>query len=136
MDCKRAQELVAPFINGQLNTEDAEAFLEHVESCGECREELEVSYSLMTAIRQLENGTDLSDNYIVDLNNKIEECYLEGLRRKRACARRRVILVTLILLLLFTNGATVTKKRNEADERFLRSIEQMEINVRIKESPE
>ncbi|MGN1085149.1 MAG: anti-sigma factor family protein [Lachnospiraceae bacterium] len=126
MDCKRAQELIAPFINGQLNTEETEAFLEHMETCKECREELEVSYSLMTAMKQLDEGTDLSDNYIADLNHKIEECYMEGLRRKRSCARRRALLLVLLLLLVLMNGITVVNKREEADLRFFRKIAGME----------
>lgn len=133
MDCKRAQELITPFINGQLDTEEAEAFLEHMESCKECREEMEVFYSLVTAMKQLDDGTDLSDNYTAELNHKMEECYLEGLRKKRSCARRRMLLVSLIFLLLFMNGATAVEKRDEADERFLRSMERTEITG--KESP-
>lgn len=135
MDCKRAQELISSFINRQLDTKETEAFLEHMEDCTECREEMEVYYSLMTAMKQLEEGTDLSDNYVAELNRKMEECYLEDLRRKRSCARRRLVLVSLIFLLLFMNGSTVIEKRSEADERFLQRIEQLGMNVRIKESP-
>lgn len=135
MDCKRAQELISAFINGQLDTEETKDFIEHMEDCRECREEMEVYYSLMTAMKQLEEGTDLSDNYVADLNHKLEECYLEDLRRKRSCARRRMVLISLIFLLLFMNGTTVIEKRSEADERFLQRIEQLEMNVRIKESP-
>lgn len=136
MDCKQAQGLIAAFINEQLNDEEEmKAFLEHVETCAECREELEVTYSLMTAMKQLDEDTDLSDNYIADLNHKIEECYLEGLRKKRSRARRRMVLAVLIFLLVFMNGITVMKKRSEADERFMRRIEELELNVRLKESP-
>ena len=122
MDCKRALELIVPFINEQLNPEEMEAFLNHIDSCPECREELEVNYSLMTAMKQLDENTDLSDNYIEELNQKIEGCYLDELKRKRACSRRRVILGAVVLLLLFINGITADKRREEEDRRFFRRI--------------
>lgn len=122
MDCKRAMELMTQFINGQLNTEDVEAFLDHVESCPECREELEVNYSLMTAMKQLDEDTDLSDNYIEDLNQKIAACYIEEWKRKRACARRRAVLVFVVILLILQNGISLNKKREEEDRQFFRKI--------------
>ena len=70
MDCKKAMELMTQFINEQLDADDVQAFLDHIDSCPECREELEVTYSLMTAMKQLDEDTDLSDNYIEELNQK------------------------------------------------------------------
>lgn len=122
MDCKRVMELMTQFINGQLNTEDVEAFLDHVESCPECREELEVNYSLMTAMKQLDEDTDLSDNYIEELNQKIAACYIEEWKRKRACARRRAVLVFAVILLILQNGISFNSKREDEDRRFFRKI--------------
>jgi len=123
MDCKKAQGLITAFINEQLNDdEELQAFLAHVEHCAECREELEVTYSLLTAMKQLDEDTDLSDDYIADLNQKIEGCYIERLKKKRSLARRRAVLVILIMLLLLLNGITVVEKREEVDRRFLRTV--------------
>ncbi len=122
MDCKRAMELMTQFINDQLDAEDVQAFLDHIDSCPECREELEVNYSLMTAMKQLDEDTDLSDNYIEELNKKIETCYLDELKRKRSCVRRRILLGVVVLLLLFMNGITVKEERKEEDRRFFRMI--------------
>ena len=122
MDCKRAMELMTQFINDRLDAEDIQAFLDHIDSCPECREELEVNYSLMTAMKQLDENTDLSDNYIEELNQKIELCYLDELKRKRACSRRRVLLGLVVFLLILLNGVTVDKRREEEDRRFFRRI--------------
>lgn len=123
MDCKRAQELITAFINEQLK-DDAErkAFLEHIDECAECREELEVTYSLITAMKQLDEDTDLSDNYIAELNRKIETCYIDGLRKKRSAARRKAVIAVLIAFLLLMNGITVVEEREELDRRFLREV--------------
>ncbi len=122
MDCKRVMELMTQFINDQLDAEDVQAFLDHVDSCPECREELEVNYSLMTAMKQLDEDTDLSENYIEELNQKIETCYLDELKRKRSCTRRRIVLGIVVFLLLFINGITVKETRREEDKRFFRMI--------------
>lgn len=122
MDCKRAMELMTQFISEQLDAGDVQAFLDHIDSCPECREELEVTYSLMTAMKQLDENTDLSDNYIEELNQKIETCYLDELKRKRSCTRRRILLGIVVLSLLFVNGITVRQERKEEDRRFFRMI--------------
>ena len=122
MDCKKAMELMTQFINEQLDADDVQAFLDHIDSCPECREELEVTYSLMTAMKQLDEDTDLSDNYIEELNQKIETCYLDELKRKRSCVRRRILLGIVVFLLLFMNGITVKEERREEDRRFFRMI--------------
>ena len=122
MDCKRVMELMTQFINDQLAAEDVQAFLDHIDSCPECREELEVNYSLMTAMKQLDEDTDLSDNYIEELNQKIETCYLDELKRKRSCTRRRILLAVVVILLVLQSGIVRKEVRNEEDRRFLRMI--------------
>ncbi|MBE5929464.1 MAG: zf-HC2 domain-containing protein [Lachnospiraceae bacterium] len=122
MECKRAMELMTQFINEQLDAEDVQAFLDHIDSCPECREELEVTYSLMTAMKQLDEDTDLSDNYIEELNQKIETCYLDELKRKRSCIRRRIVLGVVVVLLVLQSGITIKEARQEEDKRFFRMI--------------
>ena len=122
MDCKRVMELMTQFINEQLDAEYVQAFLDHIDSCPECREELEVNYSLMTAMKQLDEDIDLSDDYIAELDQKIETCYLDELKRKRSCTRRRIILGIVVFLLLFLNGITMKETRREEDKQFFRMI--------------
>lgn len=122
MDCKRVMELMTQFINDQLDAEDVQAFLDHIDSCPECREELEVNYSLMTAMKQLDEDADLSDNYIEELNQKIETCYLDELKRKRSCTRRRILLAIVVILLILQSGIVRKEMRQEEDERFIRMI--------------
>ena len=120
-----ADKLYQEIVNAETSTfvlEDTEAFLNHIDSCPECREELEVTYSLMTAMKQLDADEDLSENYIEELNQKIETCYLDELKRKRSCVRRRILLGIVVFLLLFMNGITVKEERREEDRRFFRMI--------------
>ena len=122
MDCKRVMELMTQFINERLDDGDVQAFLDHIDSCPECREELEVNYSLMTAMKQLDEDVDLSDDYIGELNEKIEACYLDELKRKRSCTRRRIVLAVVVILLVLQSGIVRKETRKEEDQKFLRMI--------------
>ena len=57
MTCKEAQRLVIPYIRHQLDEETMEAFLDHIDGCEECREELEIYFTVDVGIRQLDEGT-------------------------------------------------------------------------------
>ena len=46
-----------PYINGSLTDEELEAFLKHIDNCAECREELEIYFTVDVGIRQLDEGT-------------------------------------------------------------------------------
>ncbi len=127
MDCKKALGLMMKFINERLDDEDVQVFLDHIDSCPECREELEVNYSLMTAMKQLDEDVDLSDDYIGELNQKIETCYLDELKRKRSCTRRRIVLGVVIVLLILQSGITMKETRKEEDQRFFRMITGAEV---------
>ncbi len=62
MTCREAERLVLPFIHYELDDETAAQFLEHVEHCADCREELEIYYTVEEGIRQLDDeNTDISD---------------------------------------------------------------------------
>lgn len=57
MTCREAERLVMPYINGSITDEELEEFLKHIEGCGECREELEIYFTVDVGIRQLDEGT-------------------------------------------------------------------------------
>ena len=46
MKCIEAQQLVKPYIEGQLSDRQLEQFLDHVEKCPDCYEELEIYFSI------------------------------------------------------------------------------------------
>lgn len=57
MTCKEAESLVMPFIHHELPETKLEDFLEHIETCENCREELEIYYTVDVGIRQLDADT-------------------------------------------------------------------------------
>lgn len=57
MTCPEAEKLVMPYINGTITDQELEEFLAHIDSCEDCREELEIYYTVDVGIRQLDQGT-------------------------------------------------------------------------------
>ena len=57
MICREAERLVMPYINGSITDEELKAFVEHIDHCPDCREELEIYFTVDVGIRQLDEGT-------------------------------------------------------------------------------
>ncbi|MCR5503777.1 MAG: zf-HC2 domain-containing protein [Lachnospiraceae bacterium] len=106
MNCKRAVQLVPAFLKDELDTDDLRDFIEHVDTCEECREELTIEFLVKEGIIHLESGE------VFDLGREL------GARMKAANHRLRirenvkiiyyaisglvaVELVTVILILVF-----------------------------------
>lgn len=57
MECSVAEGMVSRYINRTLSPEELEKFLDHVESCPSCREELETYFIVHKVTRQLEGDS-------------------------------------------------------------------------------
>lgn len=99
MTCIKAQSMITQFINNKLNLKETEEFIDHIGSCPDCREELEVYYALLTAMRQLDEDKNLSSNFGMELNQKLERARERILHAKFTYYRKKVILILTILLL-------------------------------------
>lgn len=98
-----AQKMIMPFINGQLNDDELEKFLNHIRTCSECMEELEVYYTLITSMKQLDQDQELSDDYhqdLIDVLNKTDERIKNNKRRLLA---KRVFLTLIIGIIGITS---------------------------------
>ena len=57
MNCQEAQRLVMPYTQDELTDRELEEFLEHVETCPACQEELEIYFMVSLGLRQLDEGS-------------------------------------------------------------------------------
>lgn len=71
MDCRDAEKLVVPYIKDELNMEELDDFLEHVEYCDNCMEELEIHYMVDVGLRKLDEDDTVYD-IVGDLQRKLE----------------------------------------------------------------
>lgn len=104
MTCIEAQAMITPFIQDKLNIEQLEAFLQHVNNCPSCMEELEIYYAVLMAMRQLDEDKELSNNYLDDLKKKLVKSDEMIRRSKLMKVRRRVLLIATILLVGIFSG--------------------------------
>ena len=58
MNCRTFESKIPAYISGQLKMAEMQEFLDHANSCSECYDELEITYSVMQGIRQLDSEDD------------------------------------------------------------------------------
>lgn len=74
MDCREAQKLVMPYIQDELTDRELEDFLEHIETCPACQEELEIYFMVSLGLKQLDEGTG-SFNMKQEMAEALENSY-------------------------------------------------------------
>lgn len=58
IDCRQAEAMVTKYINHTLSTNELEDFLDHIEHCSSCYDELETYFIVHKAIQQLDEKED------------------------------------------------------------------------------
>lgn len=109
MTCMEAQSHITEFINDQLDMTKLEEFLSHVNQCSECREELEVYYALLTAMKLLDEDKELSDNFHQELERKLKLSADKIRKTKAMRIRRRIYLMMIAFGFVLVSSITVTK---------------------------
>lgn len=104
MKCVKTQSMITPFINDKLNIKDMDEFLDHVNSCKDCREELEFYYVLLTAMKQLEEDKNPSDDFDQELSEKLEKAQDKVIHAKYTYYRKKAILILTMILLAILIG--------------------------------
>ena len=68
LTCKEATKMVVPYIEGRLGNKELRRFVNHIEECKDCREELETYYIVYKGLMQLDEKEELPMNIIEALN--------------------------------------------------------------------
>lgn len=92
-----------PFINKELDDDELDDFLAHLKTCPECMEELEVYYTLITSMKQLDEDKDLSSDYRKDLFHLLEKTEEHINSKKLRQGLKRVYLVIIIGIIAVTS---------------------------------
>ncbi len=72
MNCQDTERLIFCYIRDELYGDELAAFLEHMDSCPSCREELEINYMVDLGLRELEEDTGLY-NIVGRLEKRLAE---------------------------------------------------------------
>ena len=95
MDCKKIQYQIPVFLKDELKSRELMRFLEHMELCEECKEELTIQYLSSEGISRLEEGKTF------DLDRELNE-YME--KTETGMLRRRNLILGFIVFELVAIG--------------------------------
>jgi len=87
-----AQKMIPLFLNDELNTTQLREFLDHIDSCPECREELTIQFLVMVGMQKLEGGEAFN------LNKELSELLKDA--RKKLGVRQSLEKTSIILQIL------------------------------------
>lgn len=95
IDCRQAEAMVTKYINHTLSTNELEDFLDHIEHCSSCYDELETYFIVHKAIQQLD---EKEDGTVYNFRKLLEQ----DIHRTRRHIRQKKGLHFLSLLLFST----------------------------------
>lgn len=104
MTCMENQKMIMPFMNKELDGEELDKFLAHTKTCSECMEELEVYYTLITSMKQLDENHELSNDYrqdLIELLEKTEE-QIDGKKLRHKVKRLSLMIIIGIIAVAST----------------------------------
>ena len=80
MDCKDVMKMIPDFLNEDLKGRELKSFVEHMEKCKDCKEELSIQFLVQEGMARLEDGD------IFDVQNEFDRV-MEDARRKMQIGR-------------------------------------------------
>ncbi len=131
MNCQKAQSMITPFVDNKLSIRDLELFLDHVNSCPNCREELEVYYALLTAMKQLDEDKNLSSNYSMELAEKLAKLHEKIIHAKYVYYRKKVVLFITMIFLAVLISFTYANRNILIEEQTTKSDFHMRIQFQF-----
>ncbi len=106
LTCKQAEKLIPQFIKDELDNRTKKQFLEHVEDCSSCLEELSIQFLVTTGMQRLENGDTFDLNKELRMKMTTERRHLQildtlqnGLYATESIALLMAVLILLMVVL-------------------------------------
>lgn len=104
MNCIDVQRLILPFINDELNIKQLDEFLHHIDSCPNCKEELEVHYILLSGMKQLDDDKVITDNFHKDFTDLLRLSEERVVHDRFVHIRKRIVLIILISIVALVSS--------------------------------
>lgn len=92
MDCKEFEKKIPTFIANELDYKELKLFLEHIELCPDCKEELTIQVLVSEGMARLEEGSAF------DLQVEIDKRMQDAAKRIRRHRTMRSVCTTLVFL--------------------------------------
>ncbi len=103
MNCKETEKMISLFLQDELEGKNLEQFVEHIEQCPECKEELSIQFLVSEGMERLEEGNNFNlQNALADRleNAKSHIRVHRGLQHTLICLETAVAVAILIAILI------------------------------------
>ncbi|MCR5626938.1 MAG: zf-HC2 domain-containing protein [Lachnospiraceae bacterium] len=70
-ECKEIESLMQPYLEDRLSYKELKKFVDHINTCSECKDELEIRFLLEGGLSILENGDTV--DLVRIMNERIEK---------------------------------------------------------------
>ena len=102
MICKEIEKMIPSCLEDDLDTDDLREFMEHVERCNDCMEELSIQFLVTEGMARLESGSvfDLQNELLERLENAEHTLKLRENMKWLLFVLQGFVAVELIALLL------------------------------------
>lgn len=117
MNCIEARRMVTPFIKKELSDRETEQFLNHVEHCADCMDELDIHFTVYKALDTLDSGVHHEYDFRRMLNEEIRNARRRILRRKMFRALYWLVLFLTEVLLVLSIYTGYQQKRERPEKR-------------------
>ena len=101
MNCLEAQSKIVAFIEDKLEDGEVLEFVRHIRSCDNCAEELEIYYTLLVGMKQLDEDRILPVNFKQQMEDKLNQSYKHIQNRRKLTGSSLVLIVVLVSFLGF-----------------------------------
>ncbi len=101
MTCLETQSKIVDFIEDKLSDEEIVSFVKHIKHCENCAEELEIYYTLLIGMKQLDNEEQLSTDFRKDLSDKLNHSYSRIVNTKKI--KISTLLIAIVAVLMVVN---------------------------------
>lgn len=110
MTCLEAQSNILSFVEKNLPEDKKIEFVKHIRHCNDCKEELEIYYTLIVGMRKLDNNEDMS----LDFRNRLDDELNRIETRAKKAKRFRVssfgmVFTALVCIMFVFYGRCLTK---------------------------
>lgn len=98
MNCLEAQSKIMAFIENKLPDDELREFIKHVRTCKNCYEELEIYYTLIVGMKQLDESDNVSEFFKDSLNNKLDEEMARITTVKRIASSTIMVVIVAVVM--------------------------------------
>ncbi len=83
------EKLIPQFLDDDLDNQDLSDFLDHIDNCPECKEELTIQFLVRVGMQRLEDGNTF--NLVQELERELTDA------KKKMHRRKTLVLVSYVL---------------------------------------